>query len=228
LANVLRVQKRLDEARQTVERSIQLAPESSLAHTVAGRVYAELQDFNRANAEGKKALELAPKDPFVHLNWAGILYTQKRYTEAINSYVAAQSYDPSWAVPRNSLGNLFLNVNRPKEALDELQVAAKLEPRSSIIHNNLGTAHLMLQQLDAAIANYQLAVQFDERNSQAFSNMGVAYYRQGRLDEAINAFKRATELEPDNAMFKTALSDVLKKAGRGNESSEKGKKKKKG
>lgn len=229
LANVLRVQKRLEEAKQAVERSIQLAPQSSLSHTVAGRVYAELQDFNRANAEGKKALELAPKDPFVHLNWAGILYTQKRYTEAINAYVAAQSYDPTWAVPRNSLGNLFLNVNRPNEALDELQIAAKLEPRSSIIHNNLGTAYLMLQKLDAAIANYQLAVQFDDRNSQAFSNMGVAYYRQGRMDDAINAFKRATALEPDNAMFKTALSDVLKKAGRGKEApekSEKGKKKK--
>ena len=42
-----------------------------------------------------------------------ILYMQKRYNEAINEYVAAQSYDPTWAVPRNSLGNLFLNVNRP-------------------------------------------------------------------------------------------------------------------
>jgi cytochrome c-type biogenesis protein CcmH/NrfG len=84
-----------------------------------------------------------------------------------------------------------------------------------------------LQKLDAAIANYQLAVQFDDRNSQAFSNMGVAYYRQGRLDDAINAFKRATALEPDNAMFKTALSDVLKKAGRGKEAPEKGAKGKK-
>ncbi|MBS1790286.1 MAG: tetratricopeptide repeat protein [Acidobacteria bacterium] len=226
LANVLRIQKRLGEAQQAVERSIQLAPESSLGHTVAGRVYAELQDFNRANAEGKKALELAPKDPFVHLNWAGILYMQKRYSEAINEYVAAQSYDPTWAVPRNSLGNLFLNVNRPNEALDELQIAAKLEPRSSIIHNNLGTAYLMLQKLDGAISNYQLAVQFDDRNAQAFSNMGVAYYRQGRLEEAINAFKRASELEPDNQLFKTALSDVMKKAGHGKGKDEKGKKKK--
>lgn len=226
LANALRVQKRLEEAKQAVERSIQLAPQSSLAHTVAGRVYAELQDFNRANAEGKRALELAPKDPFVHLNWAGILFLQKRYNEAINAYVAAQSYDSTWAVPRASLGNLFLNVNRPNEALDELQIAAKLEPRSSIIHNNLGTAYLMLQKLDAAIANYQLAVQFDDRNAQAFSNLGVAYYRQGRMDEAANAFRRASELEPDNAMFKNALSDVQKKGGKGKEKDEKGKKKK--
>lgn len=237
LANTLRIQKRLDEAKQAVERSIDLAPNSPLGHTVAGRVYADLGDFTRANTEGQKSIQLAPKDAFVYLNWGGILYAQKRYNEAINAYVAAQSYDPTWAVPRNSLGTLFLNVNRPKEALDELEFAAKLEPKSSIIHNNLGTAYLLSQKLDAAIANYQLAVQFDNRNSQAYSNLGLAYYRQGRLDDSISAFRRAVELEPNNAQFRTALGDVLKKAGRGKEakemdrgadSSEKGKKKKKG
>ncbi|MFN0112581.1 MAG: tetratricopeptide repeat protein [Blastocatellia bacterium] len=226
LANVLRVQKRLDEARQAVERSIQLAPESSLAHTVAGRIYAELKDFNRANIEGKRALELAPKDAFAHLNWAGILFLQQRYTEAINAYVAAQSYDSTWAVPRNSLGNLFLSVNRPNEALDELNIAAKLEPRSSIIHNNLGTAYLMLQKTDAAIANFQMATQFDERNSSAFYNLGAAYYRQGKMDDSVNAFRRASELDPDNQLFKNSLSDILKKAGGSKGKDEKGKKKK--
>lgn len=225
LANVLRVQKRLEEARQSVERSIQLAPNSSLARTVAGRVYAELRDFNRANIEGKKALELAPKDPFVHLNWGGILYMQGRLAEAINAYVAAQSYDPKWAVPRNSLGNLFLTANRPNEALDELKIAATLEPRSSIIHNNIGSAYLMLQKLDAAIANFQQATQFDERNSSAFYNLGAAYFRQGRMNDSVNAFRRASELEPDNAQFKSALNEVLKKSG-GKGKDEKGKKKK--
>lgn len=225
LANVLRVQKRLEEAKQAVEKSIQLAPNSSLSHTVAGRVYAELQDFNRANLEGKKALELAPKDPFVHLNWGGILYMQRRYTEAINAYVAAQSYDSTWAVPRNSLGNLFITANRPNEALDELNIAAKLEPRSSIIHNNMGTAYLMLQKLDAAVANFQLATQFDERNSSAFFNLGAAYFRQGKMDDSVSAFRRASELEPENSQFKAALNEVLKKSG-GKGKDDKGKKKK--
>lgn len=237
MANALRVQKRLEEARQAVEKSIELAPNSSLAHSVAGRVYADLSDYNRANTEGQKAVQLAPKDAFVHLNLGGILYAQKRYAEAINAYVAAQSYDPQWAVPRNSLGNLFLTANRPNEALDEFQTAARLEPKSSIIHNNLGTSYLLVQKLDAAVANYQMAVQFDERNSSAYYNLGGAYYRQGRYNDSVNAFQNALKLEPNNPQFKTGVAEAMKKAGRGkeakemdrgNESSEKGKKKKKG
>src|SRR5215475_6480474 len=144
LANVLRVQKRLSEAQQAVEKSLQLAPDSALAHSVAGRVYADLNNFQRANAEGQKAIDIAPKGEssflsFAYLNLGGILYAQRRFDEAIRAYVTAQSYDRTWAVPHNSLGNLYLvALNRPLEASEEFQTAAKLEPKSSTIHNNLG------------------------------------------------------------------------------------------
>ncbi len=237
LAYALRVQNRLPDARQAVETSIRLNPKSSLAHTVAGRVYADLKDFARANVEAQESLKLAPKDPFVYVNWAGVLFAQQRYNEAISAYTAAQSYDRTWALPYNSLGNLYLSIGRPAYALEEFQKADGLEPKNSIIHDNLGTTLLALQKLDAAVENYRLAVQLDERNSSAYYNLGAALNRQGRTEDSINAFRQAFKLEPENAKFREALAGALKKAGRGkeakeiergSESSEKDKKKKKG
>jgi tetratricopeptide (TPR) repeat protein len=233
LAYVLRTQKRLSEAQQAIEKSLQLSPNSALAHSVAGRVYADLNDFARANAEGQKAIDLAPKSEssflsFAYLNLGGILYMQRRYDEAIRAYVTAQSYDRTWAVPHNSLGNLYLAVNRPLEAAEEFEGAAKLEPKSSTIHNNLGTAYAMQRKYDAAIANFQAAAQLDPRNPNPHSNMGVALARQGRYSEAVNAFKEALKIEPDNPKFQQALADSLKLAEQGKDGKEatKGKKKK--
>ncbi len=225
LANVLRVQHKMTESQQAVEKALQLAPNSSLAHSVASRVYADLKDFSRANAEGQKAVDLAAKESssnlsFAYLNLGGILYAQRRFDEAIRAYVAAQSYDRAWAVPRNSLGNLYLAANRPLEAAEELEMAAKLEPRSPIIHTNLGNAYAMLHKYDAAIANYRIAIQLDPRNSYPHSNMGVALVRQGRHNEAVAAFTEALRIEPTNAAFQVAIADTLKLAGRKKEAKE--------
>ena len=214
LAFVLRVQRRMPEAQAAVKKALQLAPDSSLAHTVAGRVYADLGDFARANAEARKAIELAPKDAFAYLNLAGIQFMEKRYDEAIRNYVAAQSYDRTWAVPHHSLGNLYLNINRPLEASEEFEIAAKLEPKSPIIHGNLGAAYIQLRKYDAAIQNLLIATQLDPRHSIALSNLGLAYHRQGRYNDAVAVFTRATELEPNNSMFQQALIDSLNASGR--------------
>ncbi|MGH9845731.1 MAG: tetratricopeptide repeat protein [Blastocatellia bacterium] len=214
LAYVLRVQRRVNEAQAAVEKALQLAPDSSLAHSVAGRVYADLGDFARANAEAQKAIDLAPKDAFAYLNLAGIQYMQQRFNEAIRTYVTAQSYDRTWAVPHNSLGNLYLSINRPLEAAEEFEIASKLEPKSPIIHGNLGAAYIKLRKYDAAIQNLQLATQLDRNNSNAFSNLGLAYHLQGRYNDAVAAFTRATEIEPNNSMFQQALIDSLNAAGR--------------
>jgi tetratricopeptide (TPR) repeat protein len=226
LANVLRIQKQMSEAQTAVEKAIQLAPNSALAHSVAGRVYADLKDFARANAEGQKSIELAKQESnpnlnsFVHLNMGGIYYMQGRLDEAIRAYTTAQSYDRTWAVPRNSLGNVYLAANRPSYAVTEFEEAAKLEPKSPIIHNNLGAAYSMVQKYDAAISNYQLAAQLDPKNPNPYSNMGLVYIRQGRMNEAVGAFSRAVEIEPNSAAFQLALADALKLAGRKKEAKE--------
>ncbi|MGH9769713.1 MAG: tetratricopeptide repeat protein [Blastocatellia bacterium] len=225
LANVLRVQRKMAEAQQAVEKALQLAPNSSLAHSVAGRVYADLKDFARANAEGQKAVDLAGKESssllsFAYLNLGGILYAQRRFDEGIRAYVAAQSYDRTWAVPRNSLGNLYLAANRPLEAAEEFEKAASLEPKSPVIHTNLGNAYAMLQKYDAAIANFRIAAQLDPKNPNPHSNMGVALVRQGRHNEAVNAFTEALKIEPNNQFFQQALAESLKLAGRKKEAKE--------
>jgi tetratricopeptide (TPR) repeat protein len=226
LANALRWQKQMNEAQVAVEKAIRLAPNSALAHSVASRVYADLKDFARANAEGQQAIELAKQESsanlksFAYVNLGGILYLQGRYDEAIRAYTTAQSYDRTWAFPRNSLGTLYLVANRPSYAITEFEEAAKLEPKSPIIHGNLGTAYVMLQKYDAAISNLQIAAQLDPQNPTPHVKMGQAYIRQGRFNEAVNAFRRATEIEPANAQFKQALADALKLAGRKSEAKE--------
>lgn len=207
LANALRTNNQLAEAQTAVERALQLTDQSALAHSVAGRIYAERGDFARANAEAQRAIALAPKQAYVYVNHGAILYAQKRWLEAVNAYTTAQSYDRNWAVTRNGVGSVYLNgMNRPAEAIDEFKAAAEFEPRSSIIHNNLGTAYARQRKFDEAIANFKLAAEYDDKNPSPLVNLGAIYQQQGKRDEADAQFRLALQREPKNAPALASLA----------------------
>src|SRR5581483_3565880 len=116
LSNALRVQKKLQEAKQAADKAVQLNPDSSLAHSVLGRALGDLKDFPTAIIEANKAISLAKRDAFAWVNLGGIYYLQGELMEELKAYLTARSLDPNWALPFNNVGNTFMAMRRPQEA----------------------------------------------------------------------------------------------------------------
>ncbi len=58
-------------------------PNYAKPYVLAGHVYQNLSDLNKAQESLTKAEQLGTDDPWLHLNWANMLYAQERYNEAL-------------------------------------------------------------------------------------------------------------------------------------------------
>ncbi|MEP7272896.1 MAG: tetratricopeptide repeat protein [Acidobacteriota bacterium] len=227
LANLLRTTRgsdgklQLTEALAAAKKAVDLNANFPLGHSILGRVYADLGDFTRAGAEGQRAIELAPKDPFVFLNMGGIYYAQRRYPEAEQAYLKSISLDPQWAFPYHSLGTLYLNsMNRLPDASMQFSKAILLEPNSPTLRTSFGASRARSGDYNEAANQFKKAIEIDPKYIAAYHNLGVVYAINRRYPEALEAFKKATELDPTRGEYFVALGDIYKRMGRDKESQE--------
>jgi tetratricopeptide (TPR) repeat protein len=227
LANALRSQRgpdgklRLDEALAAATKGVELGPELSLTHSILGRVYSDLGQFDRATSEGQRAVQISPKDPFVYLNLGGIYYAQKRFPEAEQTYLKAIELDPQWAFPYNALGSIYMNnLQRLGDASLQFSKALLLEPSSPTLHVNFGAARARAGDYNEAINQFQQAIALDPKSIAAHHNLGLLFTVQRRYPEAVGEFQKAIELDSTRPVYFIALGDTYKLMGKTREADE--------
>lgn len=88
LGNVLYITKHHEEAKQTLEVGLRLAPSSAMGHYLNGSVLARLGEFKAAEEQLKTALELGPKMPQVPITLATLYLQTGREQEAAAMFEA--------------------------------------------------------------------------------------------------------------------------------------------
>ena len=187
LANALRTaiggeaNRNLDEALTIARKAVELNNNSALAHSILGRVYADMKDSAKALAEGQRAVELAKNDPFVYVNLGGIYYAQGKTADAEKAYQTAISLDRRWALPYHSLGTLYLQTGKLSEASAMLSQAVLFEPDSPTSHSSFGAARARSNDYNEAINQFNLAIKIDPKYVAAYHNLGSVYAVQRRF-----------------------------------------------
>jgi len=88
LGNVLYITKQHEEAKQTLEAGLRLAPSSAMGHYLNGSVLARLGEFKGAEEQLKTARELDPKIPQVPITLATLYLQTGREQEAAAMFQA--------------------------------------------------------------------------------------------------------------------------------------------
>src|SRR5262245_15172305 len=93
-----------------------------------GFIAARLRDFERAEDWLKKALELTPNRPWIHVERSSCLEFAERFEEALEESQKAMELRPFFRPAVQAAGHLLLTLDRDKEALDLLtEASARLE-----------------------------------------------------------------------------------------------------
>ena len=100
-------------------------------------------------------------------------------SEAEKEFRTAVTLDPDDWTAHNSLGALYLNLDRLDEAVGEFERMQALAPDNTRAYNNLGSAYLQQERFDKASEMYERSLSLD-RNPTAYSNLGTALYQQGQ------------------------------------------------
>ncbi|MCC7509975.1 MAG: tetratricopeptide repeat protein [Planctomycetes bacterium] len=162
-----------------------------------GAALAELADFESAEKDFRRAVELMPRDLAPHLNLALALRRLARLDEAqvlVDRLLASHEHEPGvWM----ELGNLRIHQARVKEALPAFEQSLKLAPGRPAALSNLAWCHLSLGDFARAETFAQQAIDAEPGMPGPWLLLAQARRYQGNAETALEAADKALQIRPD-------------------------------
>jgi len=180
-----------------------------------GVSYLNAGALSLAQKELLEALELAPKDPLIHVAIGRNYFAQKRHTLALDSYSKALVLDPKLSIARFYLGTLYLDMKRWDDAIRELRSITNDPTFESLqyVHNNIGLAHLEKGEYPQAIREFKKAIDYQSDFAEVHHNLGLVYFRLGNREMAIEEYREALRLYPQFARARLDLAVAYAEIG---------------
>jgi tetratricopeptide (TPR) repeat protein len=172
LGDMLRVEKRFDEAETAYTTAIALLPEITEDDWVLffyrGICHEQSQDWASAEADFRRALELNPTQPQV-LNYLGygLVDRGEKLDEALGMIEKAVAADPDKGYIIDSLAWALFRLGRYDEALEPMERASLLEPVDPIVTDHLGDVYWMVGRRLEARFQWRRALSFEPTEKDA-------------------------------------------------------------
>jgi len=173
--------------RQTsaAQKALELDPGNAEAHILLGHVLQRRWQWANAEAEYKRALDLAPNDPAAVIGLAFWLHCQGREEEAVTLSRHASELDP-FGTPSTSIGLILFEARHYEEAIQSMRRVLELHPDDAGALWYLGFALVSDNRAEEAIPVLEKAVALTDRGPGAIGVLIRAYAHAGRRDEALN------------------------------------------
>jgi adenylate cyclase len=185
--------------RETIDKGIELAQKAlamddSLAglHGVLTGFYIAKKEYDKAIAEGERAVALNPGGTLALLNYANSLNFAGRPEESIPLYQKAIRLSPFGpSTLYRDYGLALRNAGHFEEAVSALKKATQLAPDDFIVHILLAVTYSMMGREKEARAEAAEVLRINPKFSVDSWAKKTPYKDQSRRDEAINALRKA-------------------------------------
>jgi len=178
-------QQACSRAKAAALRALELDGSLADAHTaLAGVALFYEWDWEAADRELRRALELNPGDSEAHLRSATLLVVEGRIDEAIERAKVALALDPLSLWHGDALASLYFVARRWDEAIEQCRRTLELDPERIETLTWLGRAYLGKGAYDEGITHLERAVALSGGGSSPPAQLACAYARAGRRDEA--------------------------------------------
>lgn len=130
--------------------------------------YHQLDDWDPAEADFRRALELNPEQPNV-LNYLGYSLVEQRrsFDEALGMIQRAVAARPDSGYIIDSLGWVYYRLGRFEEAVAPMERAVELEPNDPIVNDHLGDVYWVNGRFREAEFQWHRALSFDPEDEDA-------------------------------------------------------------
>jgi TolB-like protein/Flp pilus assembly protein TadD len=201
-------QEAIARARELAKTALGLDPNLADSHLAQGRIL-ELFDFNFAGAEAelRRALELAPQNPAVTSNLANLISDLGRLDEAAALAQRAIVLDPLRAASHYDLAIDLIALGRSDEAEAALHKSVELQPQSAQNYCYLAIIQILRGNSGAAV---ELAKQETDPFWHTYA-LALAHFAHGDRAEADAALKKMIDEYADAAGSQIATVYALRK-----------------
>jgi len=175
----------LPKAKEAALKALEIDENLAEAHSSLGliKVYYD-HDWEGAESEFRKALELNPYLVSAHQRYGSYLTFMGRFEESIRHYEDALSLDPFSLQINMNLATTYFLRGEYERSIALLKKTGELEPNYMPIHFVLGCVYIEQGRLEEAIAEFQIIHKMDKEAYLALGFMGYAYALLGQRVEA--------------------------------------------
>lgn len=168
LADVLSADKNYQAAATMLERALEIAPEDGAnnwnIYYQRGIAYERMKQWNDAEPNFRRALELSPDQPQV-LNYLGYSWVDmnRNLDEGLEMIRTAVELRPNDGYIIDSLGWAYYRLQRFDEAVEQLERAVLITPSDPTINDHLGDAYWRVGREREARFQWERAVAGDPK-----------------------------------------------------------------
>jgi TolB-like protein/Flp pilus assembly protein TadD len=202
------VEELIATARTSAKRSLGLDPNLADAHRAQGVTLRDIdRNFVEAEAEFRRALELAPQDASVTANFGLLVARVGRLDEAVALAKRAIALEPLRGASHQNLSGYLTALGRYDEAEAALRKAIELQPQAAIYYARLAIIQILRGKSGAA-------VEFAKKETDPFWRtyaLALAHFANGDPAEADAALKKLIDENADQGASQIASIYALRK-----------------
>ena len=179
-------------------------------HAALGLIkYAYQWDWQDADREFMRAIELDPNSPTTHHWYSNSLENQGKLQEALSEIKRAQELDPLSPVITDNVGEILAYMQRYDLATEQLNKALELDPNQPGLHGTIAFVHTQQGRFDEAITELKKVRQIVGANSPyVLGDLGYVYAKAGKKAEAIRNLDRLLEFSKHGYMVAVQIATV--------------------
>lgn len=193
------------------------APQSPDAYQLVAMCYADTGDVGAGNNAFRRALELAPDNALVLVNYATMLRKAGRLDAALMMFLRATEAAPDLAKAWIELGLTALQLRKYDQAQAALARVVALQPDSALAWHAMGNAQRAQGDIEAAADAFRKAVALRPSYATAWANLGAVLRLLGRTEEALGCFEHAGKSGYASAELADTIAGTLLDSGRADE-----------
>ncbi|MFO1303861.1 MAG: tetratricopeptide repeat protein [Burkholderiales bacterium] len=206
------------QASEALRRALELDEDQPLAHALLGAVAFQYEyDWQAARRSFCRAIELAPRQAFVHSAYGSALLAHGDLAEAEHEIKLARSLDPQYANARMHMANLRIAQARLVDAQLEIDALLDIAPDSLAALGGAGLLAMIRGEPAKAIAFYERACAAAPDHPNAHASLAAAQGFSGDIAAADATIAHARARFGEDCLSPYVLAIVASRCGRGDE-----------
>jgi cellulose synthase operon protein C len=153
-----------------------------------------------AQADLKRAIEVAPRNPVGYLAMGNFLRTEAHNREAREYYERALECDPGNVQSLSEIASILNLQKQNAQALERVQSQILMAPNSDEMYALLGRLQAAKKDMAAAKASLQKSVQLNPNNLNALVLLSKIEIAQGDVEEALATSYKSIKANPRNVV----------------------------
>ena len=177
------------KAKAAAARALEIDEECAEAHASLGHAMLHNWEWDEAEKELQKAIELNSSYPSAHHWYSEHLTAMGRCDESIAELKLAATLDPLSLVISADLGRAFYYAREYDEVMNQESRTLELDSNFWLSHINLGRSYTQRGMHSEAVDELQKACELSMGNTEAMSFLGFAYAAAGERDKALDMLR---------------------------------------